>query len=93
MAHLQLGYASLETIPPMSQEELVRCNTKTSHDQGIRNVPVSRFVCHIPGFGVDDFDRLLPLRIIDFILCRLMEVQLSRILVNIGKGFNLSDRM
>lgn len=55
-------------------------------------MPISRLARHIPRFWIDDLDRLCPLRMVDFRLCRLFPLPSE--LQNLKKKTtHLGDRM
>lgn len=69
--HLEFTHAAFDESDPVLEEVFTGSDTETNHSERICNLPIPRLGRHVSRFGIDDLDRLRPLRVIDFCLGRL----------------------
>jgi len=62
---------ALKKCLPVLQEVRLRCHAETSNSEWECHLPVAWLVHHLPGFRVNEFYALSPLRVIRFRLSRL----------------------
>jgi hypothetical protein len=62
--YLDFGQSSLEARYPVFQKICLRSNAEGRDDQREGDMPVPRLRHHFLGFGINDFNRFSPLRVI-----------------------------